>query len=169
MWVCPRHWRPRAARLEQCPTQNHSPLNPFCPLLLDGCVRSGRLLRHLLGTRQLRTIPTAAQSFDQRYCGSHFLHVKVIQSLLRGQERGLRDQHLAMNEIDDRTLVEQDLRRLLVDRLALGRVVLLPEAGGGLEGPLGPVGIRFDIGDEMYFNSGTHNNLRIAFGPYIRF
>jgi hypothetical protein len=31
------------------------------------------------------------------------------------------------------------------------------------------VGIRFDIGDEMYFNSGTHNNLRIAFGPYIRF
>ena len=45
--------------------------------------------------------------------------------------------------------------------------VLYP--GGGLEGHLGPVGIRFDIGDEMYFNSGTHNNLRIAFGPYIRF
>jgi hypothetical protein len=54
-----------------------------------------------------------------------------------------------------------NLRRKNVDG------VLYP--GGGLEGHLGPVGIRFDIGDEMYFNSGTHNNLRIAFGPYIRF
>jgi len=45
--------------------------------------------------------------------------------------------------------------------------VLYP--GGGLEGHLGPLGIRLDIGDEMYFNSGTHNNLRVAFGPYIRF
>jgi hypothetical protein len=41
--------------------------------------------------------------------------------------------------------------------------------GGGLEGRLGPVGLRMDIGDEMYFNKGTHNNLRIAFGPFIRF
>jgi hypothetical protein len=41
--------------------------------------------------------------------------------------------------------------------------------GGGLEGHLGPVGLRFDIGDEIYFNNGTHNNLRLAFGPYIRF
>jgi len=41
--------------------------------------------------------------------------------------------------------------------------------GGGLEGHLGPVGLRWDIGDEMYFNSGTHHNLRMAFGPYIRF
>jgi hypothetical protein len=45
--------------------------------------------------------------------------------------------------------------------------VLYP--GGGLEGHVGPLGIRLDIGDEMYFNSGTHNNLRVAFGPYIRF
>jgi hypothetical protein len=41
--------------------------------------------------------------------------------------------------------------------------------GGGLEGRLGPVGLRLDIGDEMYFNKGTHSNLRIAFGPFIRF
>lgn len=41
--------------------------------------------------------------------------------------------------------------------------------GGGLQGRLGPVGLRFDIADEMYFNNGTHNNLRIAFGPFIRF
>ncbi|HEY2547472.1 MAG TPA: hypothetical protein VGI46_15490 [Candidatus Acidoferrum sp.] len=41
--------------------------------------------------------------------------------------------------------------------------------GGGLEGRIGPVGLRLDVGDEMYFNSGTHSNLRVAFGPYIRF
>jgi hypothetical protein len=41
--------------------------------------------------------------------------------------------------------------------------------GGGLEGHLGPIGLRFDIGDEMYFNSGTHHNLRATFGPVIRF
>jgi hypothetical protein len=45
--------------------------------------------------------------------------------------------------------------------------VLYP--GGGLEGHFGPVGVRLDIGDEVYFNHGTHNNLRIALGPYIRF
>lgn len=45
--------------------------------------------------------------------------------------------------------------------------VLYP--GGGLEGHVGPVGLRLDIGDEMYFNSGTHHNLRLAFGPFIRF
>jgi hypothetical protein len=41
--------------------------------------------------------------------------------------------------------------------------------GGGLEAHIGPVGLRLDVGDEMYFNSGAHNNLRVAFGPYIRF
>ena len=42
-------------------------------------------------------------------------------------------------------------------------------AGGGLEGHLGPIGVRFDAGDEMYFNNGTHHNLRLTFGPVIRF
>ena len=41
--------------------------------------------------------------------------------------------------------------------------------GGGAEAFWGPLGIRLDIGDEMYFNNGGHNNLRIAFGPTIRF
>jgi hypothetical protein len=41
--------------------------------------------------------------------------------------------------------------------------------GGGLEGHIGPVGLRFDIGDEMYFTNGTHHNLRMTFGPVIRF
>lgn len=41
--------------------------------------------------------------------------------------------------------------------------------GGGLEGHVGPVGIRADIGDEIYFSGGAHNNLRITLGPYVRF
>ena len=41
--------------------------------------------------------------------------------------------------------------------------------GGGLEGSLGPIGLRLDVGDEMYFNHGTHHNLTVMFGPFIRF
>jgi hypothetical protein len=41
--------------------------------------------------------------------------------------------------------------------------------GAGVEGRIGPIGLRLDAGDEMYFNSGTHHNLRLAFGPYVRF
>lgn len=56
-----------------------------------------------------------------------------------------------------------------VDNLRRSNVdgVLYP--GGGLEGHLGPLGLRLDVGDEIYFNHGSHNNLRVAFGPYIRF
>ena len=39
----------------------------------------------------------------------------------------------------------------------------------GLEANLGPVGIRLEIGDEIYFNNGSHNNLRVTFGPQLRF
>jgi hypothetical protein len=41
--------------------------------------------------------------------------------------------------------------------------------GGGIEGTVGPIGLRLDVGDEMYFNNGTHHNLKVMFGPYIRF
>ena len=30
-------------------------------------------------------------------------------------------------------------------------------------------GLRLNIGDEIYFNHGTHNNLPVAFGPVMRF
>ena len=40
---------------------------------------------------------------------------------------------------------------------------------GGVEASLGPVGLRFEMGDEVYFNRGAHNNLRITFGPIVRF
>ena len=39
----------------------------------------------------------------------------------------------------------------------------------GVEATLGPVGLRLEAGDEIYFNSGAHNNLRITFGPVLRF
>jgi hypothetical protein len=41
--------------------------------------------------------------------------------------------------------------------------------GGGIEGFWGPIGLRVDAGDEIYWNGGAYNNLRIAFGPTIRF
>lgn len=45
--------------------------------------------------------------------------------------------------------------------------VLYP--GLGLEGHVGPLGLRLDAGDEIYFNSGTHHNLKVAVGPILRF
>jgi hypothetical protein len=42
-------------------------------------------------------------------------------------------------------------------------------AGGGLEGKLGPVGMRLDVADEMYINAGVHSGLKVMIGPYIRF
>jgi hypothetical protein len=41
--------------------------------------------------------------------------------------------------------------------------------GAGVEGFVGPVGLRLDVGDEMYFDNGTRHNLRVTFGPHIRF
>jgi len=42
--------------------------------------------------------------------------------------------------------------------------------GGGIEGFLGPIGLRLDAGDEMIFaGNGPYHNLRITFGPTIRF
>jgi hypothetical protein len=56
-----------------------------------------------------------------------------------------------------------------VDNLRSNNVsgTLYPAAG--LEGHIGPVGLRLEAGDEMYFAGGTHHNPRIAFGPFIRF
>lgn len=41
--------------------------------------------------------------------------------------------------------------------------------GAGLEGHIGPVGLRLEAGDEIYFAGGTHHNARVSFGPFIRF
>ena len=41
--------------------------------------------------------------------------------------------------------------------------------GGGIEAFAGPIGIRMEAGDEVYFNNGAKNNLRVEFGPTFRF
>jgi hypothetical protein len=41
--------------------------------------------------------------------------------------------------------------------------------GGGLEVFAGPIGLRAEIGDDIYFLNGAHNNLRVTFGPQLRF
>jgi hypothetical protein len=56
-----------------------------------------------------------------------------------------------------------------VSGLRTSSVVGVVYPGGGIEAYLGPIGLRVDVGDEIYFQSGAHNNLRITFGPSIRF
>lgn len=56
-----------------------------------------------------------------------------------------------------------------VDSLRAHNVSAVFYPGGGAEAHIGPVGVRLDIGDEMYFADGARHNLRIAFGPMIRF
>lgn len=42
--------------------------------------------------------------------------------------------------------------------------------GGGLEGKIaGPVRLRMDVGDQMYFNHGAQQGLKVTVGPYVRF
>lgn len=47
------------------------------------------------------------------------------------------------------------------------RVALYP--GGGIEGFWGPIGLRLEAGDEIYFGGGARNNLKVTFGPSFRF
>jgi hypothetical protein len=45
--------------------------------------------------------------------------------------------------------------------------VLYP--GGGVEWFWGPIGLRLDAGDEIFFNNGAHHNAKVTFGPHVRF
>ena len=47
------------------------------------------------------------------------------------------------------------------------RFALYP--GGGIEGFWGPFGLRLEAGDEIYFDDGARNNLKVTFGPAFRF
>jgi hypothetical protein len=40
---------------------------------------------------------------------------------------------------------------------------------GGIEAFAGPIGIRLEAGDDVFFNNGAHNNLRVSVGPQFRF
>jgi hypothetical protein len=41
--------------------------------------------------------------------------------------------------------------------------------GGGVEFFAGPIGLRLEAGDLMYFDRGANNNLRLTIGPQFRF
>ena len=41
--------------------------------------------------------------------------------------------------------------------------------GVGLEASLGPVGLRLDVGDDIYFAGGAHHSFAVQFGPVIHF
>ena len=53
--------------------------------------------------------------------------------------------------------------------LASGTTRFAVYPGGGIEAFAGPIGVRAEIGDDIYFFNGTHNNLRISLGPQFRF
>jgi len=56
-----------------------------------------------------------------------------------------------------------------VGGITSGDTLFAAYPGAGLEGFIGPIGMRLDVGDEIYFDNGARNNLRVTFGPHIRF
>ena len=56
-----------------------------------------------------------------------------------------------------------------LDDVTTGNTKFALYPGGGVEGFFGPFGLRLEVGDEIYFSGGTRNNLRVTFGPQIRF
>ncbi len=56
-----------------------------------------------------------------------------------------------------------------VSNITTGNTNAVFYPGGGLEFFGGPIGVRVEVGDLMYFNNGANHNLRFNFGPYIRF
>ncbi|MGO8796550.1 MAG: hypothetical protein ACLQLC_17145 [Candidatus Sulfotelmatobacter sp.] len=41
--------------------------------------------------------------------------------------------------------------------------------GGGIEAFAGFIGIRAEVGDDIFFDNGAHNNLSVTLGPQFRF
>jgi hypothetical protein len=41
--------------------------------------------------------------------------------------------------------------------------------GGGLEGHIGPIGLRLEVGDDIYLDNGMHHNWKGSIGPTFRF
>jgi hypothetical protein len=56
-----------------------------------------------------------------------------------------------------------------VNNLTSGNTRAAIYPGLGVEGFWGPFGVRLDGGDDIYFLNGTRNNLKVTFGPVLRF
>jgi hypothetical protein len=50
-----------------------------------------------------------------------------------------------------------------------GRTDFALYPSGGFEAFAGPIGIRAEVGDDVFFRNGAHNNLRATLGPQFRF
>ena len=53
--------------------------------------------------------------------------------------------------------------------LANGATYFAVYPGGGIEAFAHWIGVRAEVGDDIFFNGGAHNNLRVTFGPQFRF
>jgi hypothetical protein len=67
------------------------------------------------------------------------------------------------------TTVSGDTFSNAFDQFGGGTTHFAAYPGGGIEGFFGPLGLRLEAGDQMYFNNGTYNNLRVTFGPELSF
>jgi len=56
-----------------------------------------------------------------------------------------------------------------VDNLRSNNVSGVFYPGAGVEGHVGPIGLRLEAGDEIYWTGKPHHNARVAVGPFIRF
>jgi hypothetical protein len=56
-----------------------------------------------------------------------------------------------------------------VDNLRANNVHGALYPGGGVEAFLGPIGLRLEVGDEIYFANGAHHNWKASIGPTLRF
>jgi hypothetical protein len=56
-----------------------------------------------------------------------------------------------------------------IDNLRRSNVSGVFYPGAGVEGHLGPIGLRLEAGDEIYYTGGPHHNPRVAVGPFLRF
>lgn len=53
--------------------------------------------------------------------------------------------------------------------LSSGTTAFALYPSGGIEAFAGPIGIRVEAGDDIFFVNGAHNNLRASIGPQFRF
>ncbi len=72
---------------------------------------------------------------------------------------------------DNFTVTNQNAPTGFTNSVALtsGRTDFAVYPGGGIEAFAGPIGVRAEIGDDIFFDNGAHNNLRVTLGPQLRF
>jgi hypothetical protein len=72
---------------------------------------------------------------------------------------------------DNFTITNQNATAGFVNTVGLtnGTTAFALYPAGGFEAFAGPIGIRAEVGDDIYFVNGAHNNLRVTLGPQFRF